>query len=65
MEQSQELLTPAQAARRLGVTPQRVRQLLNAGSLLCVATPLGRLVDAKDVDRLAAERQRRREALAS
>jgi hypothetical protein len=52
-------LTPAQTARRLDITPQRVRQLLKAGELGYTATPLGRLVDAADVERLRVERERR------
>ena len=56
-----DYLTPSQAARRLEVTPNRVRQLLVDGSLPYVTTPLGRLVDAKGVDRLAAERKRRQQ----
>ena len=53
-------LSPTQAAHRLNISPQRVRQLLDAGQLAHVVTPLGRLVDAADVARLAAERAARR-----
>ncbi len=49
-------LTPAQAARKLGLTPQRVRQLADGGHLAYTMTPLGRLLDTADVARLAQER---------
>ncbi len=49
-------LTPAQAARRLDITPARVSQLLAAGHLAHVATPLGRLIDPESVAARAAER---------
>jgi len=61
MDRAVDFLTPSQAARRLDVTPSRVRQLLVDGSLPYVATPLGRLVEAKGVDKLVAERARRRQ----
>ncbi|HEY7063595.1 MAG TPA: hypothetical protein VII06_19100 [Chloroflexota bacterium] len=57
-----EWLSPMQAANRLNISTQRVRQLLDAGQLAYVVTPLGRLVDAADVVRLAAERAERAEA---
>ena len=53
---TREWLTPAQAARLLGVTPQRVRQLADAGSLTCTRTPLGRLLDPDSVAAALAER---------
>jgi excisionase family DNA binding protein len=49
-------LTPSQAARELGLSVQRVRQLIDAGSLDCERTVLGRLIDPASVKRLAAER---------
>lgn len=49
-------LSPAAAARELGVTPQRVRQLLAAGRLDYEWTPLGRVVDAGAVEALRLER---------
>jgi hypothetical protein len=55
---TQEWLSPAQAARLLGVTPERIRQLERAGRVTCVRTALGRLLDPADVERLAAERER-------
>jgi excisionase family DNA binding protein len=53
-------LTPSEAARELGVTPARVRQLIVSGRLVHDRTPLGRLVLASSVERLAAERARHR-----
>ena len=52
-------LTPSEAARELGVTPARVRQLIASGQLDCDRTQLGRLVLASSVEALAAERARR------
>ena len=52
----EEQLTPTQAAHRLGLSPQRVKQLLTTGQLPCVRTPLGALIDPEDVDRLITER---------
>ena len=54
---TQDFLTPSQAARELGLTPQRVVQLADAGRLDCVRSPLGRLFDRRDVARLVAERR--------
>jgi hypothetical protein len=51
-------LSPVQAGRRLGVTPQRVVQLARAGELEHVLTPLGRLLDPRAVECLASERGR-------
>ena len=48
--------SPAQAATRLGVTPTRVRQLLDEGRIGYVRTALGRLVNPADLERLRAER---------
>jgi len=52
----QRWLTPHQAARELDLTPCRVRQLTAEGRLVHEWTPLGRLIDAADVQRLKAER---------
>jgi predicted site-specific integrase-resolvase len=52
-------LIPSEAARTLGITPARVRQMLTTGQLRYVATPLGRVVDADDVERLRQEREAR------
>ncbi len=48
---AQEWLTPAQAANRLGISGQRVRQLMTEGRLDYQHTPLGRLIDAASVTR--------------
>jgi hypothetical protein len=52
-----ELLGPSDAGRQLGVTGQWVRQLVERGELKGIKTSLGTLVDRRDVERLAAERQ--------
>ena len=57
-------LSPAQAARELGLTPQRVRQLLVSGQLRYQATPLGRLIDADAVKALRIEREQRKGGVA-
>ena len=51
-----EYLSPAQAARRLRLTPQRVVQLANAGRLPAVRTALGRLIPAAGIDEYARSR---------
>jgi hypothetical protein len=48
-----EWLSPAQAARRLGVKPARMRQLERTGRPSCWSTPLGRLFDEACVSVLA------------
>ena len=53
-------LSPGQAARLLGLSVQRVGQLIAAGKLPATATPLGRLLDVRDVQALAAERAARK-----
>ena len=54
-------LSPAEAARRVGVTPARIIQLTRAGRLPYVQTSLGRLLPPDAVDQYARERQRRGE----
>lgn len=49
-------MTPAQAARVLGLSPDYVRDLVDAGRLRATRTALGRLIDAVDVERLRVER---------
>lgn len=56
MDQTAELLSTAQAARMLDRSTDRVRQLVRAGRLPAQMTPLGRLYDRRDVERLAAQR---------
>jgi excisionase family DNA binding protein len=51
-------LTPSQAARHLGLSKARVLQLSNDGRLPAVRTPLGRLFEFADVERLAEQRKR-------
>ena len=55
-------LTTGQVARRLQISESRVVQLAREGKIEHEMTPLGRLYDADDVERLAAERQRQRAA---
>jgi len=61
MERIVDPLSPAQAAKRLDVTPHRVRQLMQSGALEYIRTPLGRLVDSAAVERLRLERERRQQ----
>lgn len=51
------LLTSSEAAVRLGVSTRRVRQLAQTGALLpAMSTPIGRLFDEAEIERLATER---------
>jgi excisionase family DNA binding protein len=50
-------LSVAEAAWALGVTPQRVRQILAAGELRYQRISLGRLIDESDVERLRREQE--------
>ena len=56
---SEEAMSPAQAARRLGVSTTRVRQLLHAGALQGVTTALGHLIDPAGVEALVESRRAR------
>ena len=47
------------AARRLGVSAERVRQLAESGELKAQVTPLGRLFKVDDVEALARTRRSR------
>ncbi len=49
-------LTVQQAAHLLGLSPQRVRVLVDTGKLEGERTPLGRLISAESVERLKQER---------
>jgi excisionase family DNA binding protein len=60
----QTWLSPAEAARQLGVMPTRVRQLAEDGRLATVRTSLSRLVDPASVERLIAQRAERRAGVA-
>jgi excisionase family DNA binding protein len=51
-----EMLTPAEAARILDVTPERVRQLSDGGHLAATRTRLGRLFARTDVEALRKQR---------
>lgn len=57
------LLRTGQAAARLGISVDRVRQLVHLGELEGTTTPLGRLFAEEDVDELADARRRRRAAV--
>jgi hypothetical protein len=63
--QLQDWPSPSQVAVRIGITPQRVRQLLDEGRLLGVRTSLGHLIDPASVERLVAERAERGAVVAS
>ena len=52
-----EWVSPAQAARILGVTTARVRQLALAGRLPFEQTPLGRIFPRDHIERLATDKQ--------
>jgi hypothetical protein len=47
-QQIDEMVTPAQAARLLNLTPEWIRQLANAGELPVTWTALGRLFSVRD-----------------
>lgn len=53
-----DALTTSEAARLLGVSAERVRQLADAGTLPCKRTALGRLFDPEAVASVAASRVR-------
>lgn len=55
------MLSSGEAARRLRVSQESIRQWVRLGKLDCVETPLGRLFDPEDVERLAHERKLARE----
>ena len=57
-----EWLSLSQAANRLALSPQSVRNMADDGKLTCFRSPLGRLVAAADVERVAQERAQRRVA---
>lgn len=53
----EEQLSTGQTAHRLGLSTQHVRNLIETKQLEAKPTPLGWLVSAESVDRLARERQ--------
>lgn len=57
-----EELTRGEVARRLGLSPERVRQLTVTGALPCRVTALGRVYDARDVDEFDRQRREHRTA---
>jgi len=52
-------MSPAQAARRLGLSGEYVRELCNTGRLKHQRTALGRLIHAESVERFRREREAR------
>ena len=53
----EERLSTGQTAHRLGLSPQYVRKLVEDKRLQATPSPLGWLISARSVDRLAKERQ--------
>jgi excisionase family DNA binding protein len=53
-------LRTGEAAARLGVSSERIRQLVASGALKSTSTPLGKLFDSSDVDQLREMRRQRR-----
>ncbi len=47
-------IPPSQAGERLGVSAQTVRRLCSRGELRYVRTPLGRLINVRDIEKLRA-----------
>lgn len=54
------LMSPGRAARELGISSERVRQLIRSGRLRAERTELGALIHPDDVERLRLERAARR-----
>jgi hypothetical protein len=55
------LVAAGAAARRLGITRERLRQLADAGAIECVKTSLGRVYRSEDLGRLRAAGWSRRQ----
>jgi hypothetical protein len=53
-------LSTSHVAARLEVSPARMRQMFAASRIAHFPNPIGRLVAREEVERLAAERERRR-----
>jgi excisionase family DNA binding protein len=53
-------LRPSEAARRLEVSVEALRQWMREGRIPHIETPLGRLLPAAEVERLATERQEKK-----
>jgi len=57
IDESSQLMTTSQVARRLGISAERVRQLARSGRVVPrEMTPLGQLWVRDDVEQLAAVR---------
>jgi excisionase family DNA binding protein len=52
-----EQLTVGQAARTLGLSPERLRQLVRQGRIPAIATPYGRLFNRTDLDHFLTARR--------
>lgn len=61
VQELESMVSVSQAARRLALSSSRVVQLADSGALSCARSPLGRLFLVEDVERLARERERKRE----
>jgi excisionase family DNA binding protein len=53
-------LRPSEAARRLEVSVELLRVWMREGRIPHIETPLGRLLPAAEVERLATERQEKK-----
>jgi excisionase family DNA binding protein len=51
-------LRTGQVAHRLGISPQRVLQLVEAGRISATMTPFGRIYDVAEVDAFCKSRQK-------
>src|SRR5215203_5140551 len=60
-----ELVGAGYAARRLGITRERLRQLADDGAIDCFKTSLGRVYRSEDVDRLSAQGWSRRQEVSN
>ncbi len=60
-----EGLSKSQAARELGLSTQRVSQLMQTGVLPYRSTALGRLLDPEAVAALKVEREKKESAMTS
>jgi len=54
----EQFISPSQAARALGVSGQRLHQLLNESKIPSLRTPLGRILLASDVQKFQREREK-------
>lgn len=49
-------VSPGEAARMMGLSVERIRQMMRAGQLAHVVTPLGRIVERGAVEKMALVR---------